>query len=209
MLPLELQRILVGLHQSLDNLDYELRPYQRIILYNALNYKDNPFGQRVVSYLALLSAQKVLPIWQDALPKQTLPQQMLDMAQDFLMGKLDFDSTFHNAGNLWNIYGNKTEYLKVSTKIDCAGGSSLEALNIALKLPPFNNLRINSEVQDIDLKPGYGDAASSAVKAYSNVTYLDNTLYVDEELTLKFWKWWLTEAIPQAWQLAQETYHQP
>jgi hypothetical protein len=53
------------------------------------------------------------------------------------------------------------------------------------------------------------DFASEAVKAYScslsdqTISFTKDVTF-DENLRREFWHWWLTQAIPQAWHLAEQ-----
>ncbi len=57
----------------------------------------------------------------------------------------------------------------------------------------------------------YASEAANAISAIPNPTFRDwqNSdipISFDKKKRLEFWEWWLTEAIPQAWDLAQTSY---
>ncbi|MBN9390848.1 MAG: hypothetical protein J0I20_22655 [Chloroflexi bacterium] len=55
------------------------------------------------------------------------------------------------------------------------------------------------------------DEVNEGINDFQKVLNLVNTTFAPEfipEKRLEFWKWWLKEAIPQAWELAQQSSNQ-
>ena len=79
-----------------------------------------------------------------------------------------------------------------------------EAVNQALGLGPFNHLEISADTTEEELM-GKGAAGSAAVKAWSNIYNGGlSTRSFDASRRREFWRWWLSDAIPQAIALEPE-----
>lgn len=196
--------------------------YTRLVETNQL---DLPKGQQKYIRLAILTARYVLPVWQQAVPAMVarddtlpvdLPQMMLDMAEGVLNSTVSpneannalCDDFYHAMGAI---------AYDVTYEVWCASNAAYSALKAVLGYKPFRIDEIDVSVSDDTLSPGDGDVALSALNAFTAsdndapgvwafTTKSHSPLSFDIQKRLEFWEWWLTEAIPQAWELAQETY---
>ncbi len=181
------------------------------------------FADRIRSRLAIITAEKVVPIWRaglnDAvetlihaenssvkyfwqksvysLPLSELADHVISVAKYILArGDVDIHFIFKEMCEVHQIFGRSIG----CTEIECrAGWAAYEGLEQTLGLGPYNELPIDESTTDEDLSWG-GAAGVEAMKSYSGILrdeyYLDT---IDVYKRLEFWTWWLREAIPQAW----------
>lgn len=181
------------------------------------NYFHLTFPDLVLLLLGVLSVEKVLPIWtkqsrQLDFENVTSPQKILETVRNVLNNKSTFSETVFVFSEEFNLGLNIKSW--VTYEMYCVYEAAYLTLDIVL-----NGLKINDEETFLDDSIIWYNAnfLSATVKAY---TITDNSsageweflekgselIKIDIQKRLEFWEWWLTEAIPQAWQLAQETY---
>ncbi len=185
-----------------SDLNHELRPKHRDHIY--ASWSEPTFDtQRLQANLAIITAQRVLPIWQKRMPEDKTPDYAINLARMILDGTIDHKVASQEAnGKIWNHFGNRIESRKISRRAIYAYSAAIEALFIVLGRKPFEYLDIDEYNTNGDIPPGEGDVASSAIIAYVEIlSEIDANL----KKNLEFWEWWLTEAIPQAWELAQQS----
>lgn len=208
-LPLTLVNKLNQASQLLhSNTEYQIKPVTRLNIYAVFDLFEGKLARIWFTRLEILTAKRVLPIWQEALPNNQLPEQILDLAEQVLNGSLDFEIA-RNASALDELYqllGGDLED-EVPATVEFAGEAAYCAF-VNIRHQPFQNLLVDEKLTDDKFYSQLGgDAASSAVKAFAGV--LMDGYWVkksDPQKRLEFWEWWLTEAIPQAWDLAQSSY---
>ena len=208
-LPMTLRNKLNQASQILhSNNEYQIKPITRLNIYAAFAEFENKLAKIWLTRLEILTAKRVLPLWQEALPNIQLPEQVLDLAEQVLDGFLDFE-TACNANildELYQLLGGDLED-EVPATVEFAGESAYCAF-VNIRHQPFQDLLVDEKLTDDKFYSQLGgDAASSAVKAFAGVV-IDGywVKKSDPQKRLEFWEWWLTEAIPQAWELAQSSY---
>ena len=167
-----------------------------------------------LGWLAVLTARKVAHFWDEAGENSDIVKEILQTAESVLLGKADLEVANRKLCNDFNWP------LELSTNLNagCAYRAAYFSLCTILddtidyfeqSYPDY----IGDEHID-DVVGLAGGFATLAVKAYSAV-YIDpkieisasNQLLVfvefDPQKRLEFWEWWLTKAIPQAWELAE------
>jgi len=184
-----------------------------------------PYGQRSYAHLAILTAHHVLPIWEQAIPvlrdrDETIPvelsQQMLAIAERVLRGTIDpaeanglLSTQFHT--DVW-LLNQETTF-----EVWYACSACYHALSMVLGRKPFQLPNVDPSLTDEMLNGTTADVAAAAVKAYTaiNSDELDvgwsketvpSAIRFDVKKRQDFWEWWLTEAIPAAWELAAEPH---
>lgn len=191
--------------------------YYEYLRNRLLNYT---VADRALGWLGVLSAKKVLPVWERVWQQievepdlQTKPQDILEVAEKLLLNDLDLSNSVIELFCEFNIAMSihlcvtydvansfKTAYYVLEKII-----WGLHTLNPTL---PENN----QECYDRD-----NDFVLRALEAYSVIDpnlpgehYAPNALPIKFDLPkrLEFWEWWLSEAIPQAWELAQQSASQ-
>jgi|GEM_PF-980021 len=201
-----------------------LMPIERLAIYDAFGFRSNLQEQRVRAYLALITAQRVLPLWQVAFPSDDMPKRMLVLAEGVLRRTVDTEVAAREMADAWYHHpqsGDSEEY--VLWHIYCAGEAALNAVSEALGKNPLAEriqdytsanhkdpiyIKDAETITDNDLVYGVADTASSAAIAYAGRIDGGDGYLIDSpsdpEKRREFWEWWLTEAIPQAWELAAE-----
>jgi hypothetical protein len=215
MLSLELKnRVNLLLQKVRENPEHQLKPIYRHQLYQLFDHKINQYDVNpMLAHLALLTAKKVLPIWQAVMPLyppetlkdeadnyDTLPEQLINLGYAVLNGRTSLEAARQAAGNYWYVMGNISDYTLRERREDSAikAGYAGHAALMALNETVFGSMfeRITGWQAMTDDNMGYArDCATEAVKAYSGCKGM--TL-VDFDKRLEFWEWWLTEALPAA-----------
>ena len=171
---------------------------------------DFTLADSALGWLAILTAERILPIWRQL--------RLYQADADYEM--------------LW---GNAEETISVAKEVLLNTRTALEAYNFMLGLyynpsASYNDeknvlrfyfttrvasdalefllMGVDAMVQmgtlfysDAEIHCEQHDFATMAITAYANFEKSNKA-----EKRLEFWEWWLTEAIPQAWELAQKTY---
>jgi len=184
-------------------------------------------ADKTLGFLSILTARKVLPIWLDNEAAQFIdndeeysndPVEMLKIAENVINNTLkpsrayvDLCSRFYN-GLL------SLEYT-VNEKIYCVALAAYSSLEVTLC--GIEGLRFSSHKKvnytDEEVTYGQRDFAAFATRAYISIDTgeagnwrfknRNSEKYVplvfDPQKRLEFWEWWLTQAIPQAWELAE------
>jgi hypothetical protein len=148
-------------------------------------------GRKRRLLLAILSAKHVLPIWEKMRPDDTIPHNLLTKAERSLFEKVE---SLLDDFSVFATYMNNINYEPAVM----AGESAAMTLSTALWDEKFDPANIDYNLTNADLDPDYSDAALLASVAYANGSIWEPSS--DPEKRCKFWEWWLTEAVPMAWQ---------
>jgi Immunity protein Imm5 len=145
-------------------------------------------------WLAIISAENVLPIWKQS--RKTVsntelysndPREMLKIAKDILNKNITAKEADYQLCNRF-YYGLGSDEIRTDEKVFNVIESAYKALTTVLYCPVY------LEPED--------DPAFHALTAFAFVVKKRSN-ETDNIKKLEFWEWWLTEAIPQAWQMAQ------
>lgn len=230
----ELQHLCATLLDSVrENPEHLMIIVQRVALYTVLGatidatfetYRHicttgrlpNRTGHYRYGYLAIRTAQYVLPIWRDDMQRALalddtfpidLPEQMLDTALGVLQGTRNIieaerllNGEYHHAfGALVN----------APHPTYCAANAAYDALRMILGLPPFGRV-LRGDETDVTIDVSQGDVVTSALAAYTAIDK-NNSPQINRHITpfipiefdrqkrLTFWEWWLTDAVPSVW----------
>jgi hypothetical protein len=161
-------------------------------------------SKQMLGELGILTAKFVLPIWQEALSLNTIPQQLLLLAGQVLRGELTYEVVIRSSvvDELYHLIGGSLEGFPAN--VEFAGEATYNSF-ISIEHFPFTLIDVTESLTDEQFHSQLGgDAATAAVKAYAGIT--KNNIWTEKNDPQKqgeFWKWWLEEAIPQAYQLAK------
>ncbi len=191
-------------------------PHQRRQLYAACEGLRS--AQRMRSWMAVFVAQRALPIFQSRFPDDNLPAQLIDTALHVLHAPDSVNTQmveemsewgYNAAGHCW---GYEEEELPLY--IDYAGQAAYHALGSTTHGLYF--------LQDLDT--GYGTMTANGVHIITGDEWtnqrllhfspaVDSALYAAVALATdpttekcepqrwyQYWTWWLSEAIPMAWE---------
>ncbi len=168
----------------------------------------------VLGGLAILTAKHVSPIWDKAwlqLPPEfknvATPNQILEIAQNILDRKIEINEKLFELCADFEIGLNIEEWVTY----DVASTYSAAYYTLHLILFGGQNLKHTFSF-DTEIASLCPDFASEALKGYSAIDknppgegFAEEMVEFDPQRRLEFWEWWLTEAIPQAWNLAHKT----
>ncbi len=205
---------------------HRLAPQRRRLIYDAFKAISGPVGQRTCGWLAVITARRVRPLFRQEFPTDPLPQDLLNAALGVLQGKMDDataeaiqDHGYHASGNAWG--HDETE---ISWNADLAGCAAYHALKEARGQSPLSHLDkffklgmvswpsgkpVSEHTQPIQADQftdedlcQIEDSDTAAVAAVASACEPDGPL-CDSSRFQEFWTWWLTTAIPEAWETAQ------
>ncbi|PKO04430.1 MAG: hypothetical protein CVU41_16840 [Chloroflexi bacterium HGW-Chloroflexi-3] len=182
-------------------------------IYEAFGPRTDRQATSARGWLAVITARYVLSIFEQALPEETNPRKLIEMAEATSRGNLRVENAIREAaegheiaGRLWG-----REETEVTWNAYLAGTAAHRALAEAAGVDPFMKIswiRASDspaqggqpipfdQLPDEKLAERLGDAASAAAVAYA---YDADQLKCDPQKILEFWRWWLMEAIPAAW----------
>jgi len=204
---------------------HRLSHQRRGQIYAALGPLTEDIGRKARGWLAVNTARRVLPTFQEAFPDDTLPQQLLDMAVSILQGRGDAAAAdelqewgYNASGNAWGY-----DEAEVPWNADLAGSAAYHALKEARGQPPLQYLdrvfklgvvawpsgepvmeyptpQPATQFTDEDLCQN--DASDTAANAAVAFACEAGGPTCDPDKLREFWTWWLMEAIPEAWETA-------
>ena len=206
-----------------DDLLHQLTPYERFTIYksfgsfNRMALKEwNPqillpetfvfsFADIVLSWLSILTAREVLPIWIQDQPERNAPERIIGLAERFLLYK-DKRAEVIEAASLFSGWLSNAD-IDVGENVYQAACAAFGAYELVVSPAILLTHHDKPNVMDEDLRGNGQDFARAAAKAFE---FSDNsedwTIEYDLDKRLQFWQWWLTEAIPQAWELAEQSF---
>lgn len=174
---------------------------QKIDQYKLNNWKNATQADYVLGWVALLTAQKVAPLWERVAEQSPFEgeiyevPQMLEISEKLLKGKYDLLKAYNElVSDFW--YFHRPNLTHDTYHTFCAAIATLSFI--------------------IHGNRSGGDFFEEAIDAYSSTAPNKPELHdepdspypieFDDRKRLEFWEWWLTEAIPQAWDLGQSSY---
>ena len=219
-------------HQTSLGLDQREALYQAFGLlqwWRGSRTNDEPLwlseASRAVSWLSIITARKVIFVWETANNTSVeplnefmrTPHEALEAAEKFLTGKIS-ENEARSACRV-----DFFRYDLITLKVYCASKASLAALETTLlgSAESFANLEdfadyslvafagidnnepgvwiddfyINLAGWDFAEDEKWTEEQKERARQYQPVKN-------DPQKELEFWEWWLTEAVPQAWELA-------
>jgi Immunity protein Imm5 len=191
------EAIQAGLEHMKRDPFHALSPYFRNLIYNCIGPLSLPKSRCIRTHLAVLAAKKVLPLWAEERPFDTLVETILEMASASVWQQTPTESVEVKAGEFWdwltNDYGDRKEEL--SSKAFFAMATALEALYLSLGTDRFLDTEIDMDTTDDELDPWCSDAPMYAAIAYAGkIGEKDSS----SEKRQAFWEWWLTDGISNA-----------
>jgi Immunity protein Imm5 len=148
--------------------------------------------------LASLCVRKVLGLWDEVWPDNYGTRQMLMVADQYLDNSIDFDSAWKRKNSFWGELDNplfEGNYLAIVN----VGFAAVKVVTTALVDEIFDPQNLEEDISDETLDPYQWDASFYAAAAYAG-----GAPWEEQSNTLRrreFWKWYLNEAVPSAWEL--------
>jgi hypothetical protein len=196
-LPDKLQHLLNSANAAMiAHPDCHLPAEYRRAIYNTLVLVTD-YHVEIRAALALITAEYVLPVWDEMYPDDPFPEKILFTLEAWLNGFVD-DDTIYDSSQTGALY-----LERIGTSIDPASQKAFFAAGAAIAAV-FEALGRVLEVSEMPVEPedvgpdiaGVGDTAYWAVAAYAGVPATPES---DAKQRQAFWRWWLMQAIPAAW----------
>lgn len=199
-----------------DNQDFIRWNYSNIVKNRFL---DITIGDKTLGWLAVLTAKKVLFVWDrvkeqvEADPKLlTTPHELIETGEKLLSNSM-------NINDALELYGDYNTGLGIQNIVTFDVANSFTAAYRALELIIFGSEIVNSSFKSNNgrVYESRADFVERAIDAFVSIDpnppgeFWDagiSSISFDKLKQLEFWKWWLTEAIPQAWELAHQSINQ-
>ncbi len=172
-------------------------PANRRVIYHLLDV-NNPLADRpVFKKLSIITAQYVLPIWQNAQFTDAIAEHMLNLATLVFENKISPNVARTEADKAWEKMENlgANEEARSMGNAFYAGQAAVECLIEVLGKDPFEGVRLVKNSIDSELDPWSSDTAHWAVAAYVGS---GSDMKSDSSKRQAFWNWWLQDAIPQS-----------
>lgn len=207
---------------------HQLSPFKRRTLYDVFQNEGTP-RKNALRWLEILTVRHVLPLWTEQWPYSwddyPRPAELLQIREDKLRGLLNPDE-WTDAESLAAEMVSLTGEAKGSPLYPawCIFEAAV-CLFFRYNFDPDENLTDEAVKNNFG---GKADVAHFALIAYAGriqpeitdektlhalwkAQFTDEpepslpriTLILDADASLKFWEWWLREAIPEAWKLAK------
>jgi hypothetical protein len=181
--------------------EHSMNPMRRREVYALVGAAGGPSA---LGWLGVTAADRVLPIFLDTYPDDTVPQQMLETAVQVLHGQSDdsrvanlLDLGSHASGGAWGY-----DEREIPWPAWLAGNACFHALKEACGqeplsfLPDFYKGGVPTAWSDVELSEmSFCDSAAAAALASSSDER--GTAY-DPQKLLVFWTWWLGKAVRAA-----------
>ena len=212
---------------------------QRQAIYTAFDTATPSAGPRARIWLAILTAEFVLPIFETTFAEvcfeppeddayAELPRQWITLARASVEGRSDPQSIgeYRHMAHT-NMGCMQLDYGSVALNMVAAAEAAYRATKEALGIVPFHDMHLYSvsprgfgsygQIHDADAvrATDWTDtrlallAGDVAAAAAIAFACKRTSLECDTEKLLTFWAWWLTEAIPTAWAKANELRQPP
>jgi hypothetical protein len=185
----------------LEEEEHALIPFYRAAIYEVILEEARDYQIR--GWLDILTAQHVLPLYKQVWPEKDMADKLLELSQAVLLGTLDRNKAEDIFYEMWNLFvelpgleGSPLSHVKANDALT----SAIFSLSWLVK-PISTYPKVSLQTADDDwFDPEISDSAMWAAAACSGGTY--DTEYCDPTARREFWEWWLHEAIPAAWDLA-------
>lgn len=163
---------------------------------NLRDQKDIPFGVGLKrrTKLAILCAEKVMPIWFNKYPDDDDPVLIISTAEQVIEKQVDYDS---GSKILDSFYVKTMNLRQEDARPTLVGFCVSGALSTAL-VDCTDSEQIDDNQTDFDNDPETWECSVFASMAYAN-DQPEIGLYEADKM-YEFWKWYIDEAVPQAYE---------
>lgn len=177
--------------------DHALLPIYRRDIYTAIGPGSDMRSYRARGWLDIVATRHVMHVWQRMWPDDNLPEYMLRVAEDIILGSIDIQTASREWEAAWHATAGSDDERKwqANEEACCARQAAMQAVCWLIDPTPNCN---DPESDDTDwdaLHPVCSDTAMWAAAACAGPVWVATS---DPERRRVFWEWWLKEAIPHA-----------
>ena len=218
MLPLTQELIRLtqhGLEEVIQDPIHQLRAIKRLEIYKLLisAEKFNKIYQ-IRGILGIKSVKLIMPIWKSLVQTQgksfsnkdkVLPYDFLKASENLINGAGSIENARKMCASGWYDVGyihSKVIENNLPEEMYYIPGAAVNLLHEIIGVEFLGKLQSWEQMSNDELaKFSFAcDVAGLVENSYIGIEKANN------QRRLEFWIWWLTEAIPQAWELAQSSY---
>jgi Immunity protein Imm5 len=180
---------------------HALPPFYRQQLYALLETAGQKENTHPNGWLAFITAEQVLPLWETAMPHDKEPRQILGITYDFLCGNISKEvgvQRWYQARRRFgvDVTAASSYFIDVPWSAICAAHATLYAFLETQTPHPFLQFEITEDETDANIDPWSHDTAQWAVEALAEGVWKPDS---DSNKRHIFWNWWLTTALETAW----------
>jgi hypothetical protein len=152
--------------------------------------------------VGVMSAKKVLPIWEACFPNDRSPHTCLELAHGYMSGQVPKALCLQTREELWtHCDGMVYKYQTLMNKV-LVGYCTAQIMRVAVYDDLWCEPGEAEGVDEANVDPEELDVAFCSASCYAGGTKWDESSSTKKRL--EFWKWWLLEAVPAAWSKAKE-----
>lgn len=199
MIPLSLEQLLAASMEAIGaHPQHALLPIRRRAIYAALGPLGDPQAFQRRERLDIITAQHVLPLWHEERPTDDRAEHLLALVQTIMDDQVDMQAAQEDVEAIWRwlTEDDGGRYEKLSTPVYYALGAAIAAAVAALEGNPLLTMRLDENETDANIDLASSDCAKWAANAVAGPVWKPDS---DSAKRLEFWTWWLTEAVPAAW----------
>ncbi|HLJ51402.1 MAG TPA: Imm5 family immunity protein [Bryobacteraceae bacterium] len=152
--------------------------------------------------LGILCAQLVVDHWSVVVPGDTIPTQLTVLARRFIEGQVTREEAWKAAHDFWTRLDAMSE--KLSAAAYYAGAAAAKTVSVAFRDEDFDPGRFDDSGED---RPGdLPDEWDPALLASASHCSEGESSLSDSTIRRRqFWEWYLTMAVPSAYELVPES----
>jgi hypothetical protein len=207
-----------------------LTPSRDISGYNQLwkntpdSFRRNNHAYRHLAFVTARHTFHIYAVWLDSLPQtfnspivseKRLPEQLLQTCAQLREGVQQQEPVARhllNQAEAWLYWFGDDADQEIELRNPYHAAMAIQqSVRAMLGAMPFGTYIDESVTDELPLEHD-GDVAHHSLRAYATVAYsgVQNHCVIrdarlDTARSLAFWEWWLTEAVPTAWDIAQQS----
>jgi hypothetical protein len=196
-IPEELTNLITEAQNELTkNSDGELVLPIRKKIWALLGEYRTELGRKRRTKLARLCVERAMPVWDCLTPPAINPKEMLSEIDTYYKGKIDWETLRTKKDDYWTDLENlDNKHVKYQLS-SLVGFAAINAITTAKFDNRFGNNDKAPDAIDDDFDPYEWDASYYASGAVAGFKWIEGA---SVEKRRKFWEWYLTEAVPQAY----------
>lgn len=173
---------------------HDLSAGTRCRLLSSFDNGNGALGKVRRTHVAVVSIEKVLPIWETAFPIDRSPQVAIEIANLVVAGKIDTSEAERQFGSLWSHCDALSFYHPDKQNGIMVGYGAAQAIRESFSHDHAAYPNAAEGATDIDIEPYDNDASYFAAVAYCDGPPWDTSSSATRRF--EFWNWWLKVVLP-------------